>query len=138
MVLVLLRFNKIDTIDAEISVSEVELVSNSSAEGDDTSTVGEIIKCFSVYSNVKNVVKTDLPSDSVTIIHGLKFFGMLWVIMVHAVFYQSDYLTNVPTAYRLSEDIFAQILSNSTYCVDTYLFLRYESFSPRFWFNRVL
>ncbi|CAH1373621.1 unnamed protein product [Tenebrio molitor] len=105
------------------NVSEVELVSNSSAEGDDTSTVGEIIKCFSVYSNVKNVVKTDLPSDSVTIIHGLKFFGMLWVIMVHAVFYQSDYLTNVPTAYRLSEDIFAQILSNSTYCVDTYLFL---------------
>jgi hypothetical protein len=74
MVLVLLRLNKIDTIDAEISVSEVELVSNSSAEGDDTSTVGGIIKCFSVYSNVKNLVKTDLPSDSVTIIHGLKFF----------------------------------------------------------------
>ncbi|XP_063912546.1 nose resistant to fluoxetine protein 6-like [Zophobas morio] len=105
------------------SVSEVELVSNSSSEDERTSTLGEILKCFSLYSNIKNLVKSDLPPNSVTIIHGLKFFGMLWVIMVHAVFYQSDYLDNMGVAYRLSEDIFAQILSNSTYCVDTYLFL---------------
>ncbi|EEZ98971.2 nose resistant to fluoxetine protein 6 [Tribolium castaneum] len=103
--------------------SSVELVSNSSSEVETIGTFGAILKCFSMYSNVKNLVKTDLPPESVTVIHGLKFFGMLWVIMVHAVFYQSDYLSNVPTAYRLSEDIFAQILSNSTYSVDTYLFL---------------
>ncbi|XP_044257977.1 nose resistant to fluoxetine protein 6-like isoform X2 [Tribolium madens] len=105
------------------NASEVELVSNSSSEVENISTFATILKCFSMYSNVKNLVKTDLPPDSVSVIHGLKFFGMLWVIMVHAVFYQSDYLNNVPTAYRLSEDIFAQILSNSTYSVDTYLFL---------------
>ena len=111
-------------------MSEVVIVSNSSSVDVRTSTLGEILKCFSLYSNIKNLVKSDLPPNSVTIIHGLKFFGMLWVIMVHAVFYQSDYLDNMGVAYRLSEDIFAQILSNSTYCVDTYLFLRYYYLFP--------
>ncbi|RZC40276.1 nose resistant to fluoxetine protein 6-like, partial [Asbolus verrucosus] len=110
-------------VSGKQNMGNVELVSNSSSEVTRTSAFGEIIKCFSFYSNVRNLVKTDLPPDSIAVIHGLKFFGMLWVIMVHAVFYQSDYLNNIPIAYRLSEDIFAQILSNSTYSVDTYLFL---------------
>ncbi|KAJ8960415.1 hypothetical protein NQ318_013696 [Aromia moschata] len=109
-----------------IIVSIVELVSkNSSTESlPRSSTLGEIIKCFSFYSNTKNLVKTKLSPDSVGCIHGLRFIGMLWVVAVHAVYYQADYIKNVPFAYRLSEDIFAQILSNATYCVDTYLFLR--------------
>lgn len=108
-------------------VSQAQLVSSNSSLESNTSKpnlICEIIKCFSVYSNIKNVVRTDLPPDSIPVIHGLKFFGMLWIILVHSVFYQADYMENVPMAYRLSEDIFAQILSNSTYCVDTFLFIR--------------
>lgn len=92
----------------------------------------EILKCFSLKTNARNLVKTNLPSDSIPAIHGLKFFGMLWVILVHGIFFEADYLKNVPYAFRLSEDIPAQIISNSTYSVDTFFFIRYVLYTRYF------
>ncbi|KAJ8972707.1 hypothetical protein NQ317_014741 [Molorchus minor] len=106
------------------TISTIELVSKSSSENlAQPNTFGDILKCFSIYSNTKNLVKTKLSPDSVGCIHGLRFLGMLWVIAVHGIYFQADYISNVPYAFRLSENFAAQILSNSTYCVDTYLFL---------------
>lgn len=86
--------------------------------------VVKILKCFSMRTNIQLLVNTNTSSDSVPAVHGLRLFGMLWVMMVHSVFYQSDFFKNPPYGFRLSETFFNQILSNSTYCVDTYLFLR--------------
>lgn len=84
----------------------------------------EIVKCFSIRKNILLLLNSRVSPNSVSAIHGLRLFGMLWVIMVHAVFYIADFVKNTPYVYRLSETFFNQILSNSTYCVDTYLFLR--------------
>ncbi|XP_018569291.2 nose resistant to fluoxetine protein 6-like [Anoplophora glabripennis] len=106
------------------SLTTVELVPKSSMdELPRQSSLGEILQCFSIYSNIKNLVKTKLSTDTVGCIHGLRFLSMLWVVAVHSLFYQADYIKNVPFVYRLSEDFMAQILSNSSYCVDSYLFL---------------
>lgn len=110
-----------------ILVSTVELVTDSTSDlSEPPSLFREIVTCFSVYTNTKSLVKTKLSSETVSNIYGLRFFGMYWVIVAHGVFYQGDYIKNAALAYRISEDIPGQIFSNSTYCVDTYLFIRYD------------
>lgn len=101
-----------------IAATSVDLVA------DKSSTLGDILKCFSVYSNTKTLMSTTLPPDSVSCIHGIRLFGMLWVCLVHGVFFERDYLDNPVIGYNLAESLFAQILSNSTYCVDTFLLMR--------------
>ncbi|XP_049844371.1 nose resistant to fluoxetine protein 6-like [Schistocerca gregaria] len=85
--------------------------------------LNSILVCFSIYSNVPIILDTQLGSDSVPAIHGLRFMGMGWIIMVHTVFYLSDYADNKPQAFYLSEGFMVQVVSNSTLSVDTFFFL---------------
>ena len=55
------------------------------------STAGKVFLCFSIYTNTKIIFDTRLSSDSVPVIHGLRFLGMVWIIMIHTIFYMSDY-----------------------------------------------
>lgn len=84
----------------------------------------KILKCFSIYSNTKALIRTKMSTDSIASVHGVRLFSLIWVICVHSVFYQVDFLENVPTGFRLSEYFLIQVLGNSTYCVDSFLFLR--------------
>ncbi|CAH2001179.1 unnamed protein product [Acanthoscelides obtectus] len=106
------------------NISTVELVPpglDSELSNREPSSLEKILVCFSVYSNTKNLMKTKLSSDSIGCIHGLRFLGMLWVIGVHSIFYQVDFFKDQAVGFRVSEEFFSQIFSNSTYCVDTYL-----------------
>ncbi|KAK4881188.1 hypothetical protein RN001_004507 [Aquatica leii] len=85
--------------------------------------VFDVLQCFSIYSNVKALTKTKITTDAISSIHGVRLFSLIWVICVHTIFYQIDFLKNVPTGFRLSEYFLVQVLSNSTYCVDSFLFL---------------
>ncbi|CAH1956129.1 unnamed protein product [Acanthoscelides obtectus] len=106
------------------NISTVELVPpglDSELSNLEPRSLEKILVCFSVYSNTKNLMKTKLSSDSIGCIHGLRFLGMLWVIGVHSIFYQVDFFKDQAVGFRVSEEFFSQIFSNSTYCVDTYL-----------------
>nr|CAD7433433.1 unnamed protein product [Timema monikensis] len=52
---------------------------------------GRFLLCFSIYSNTLLILNTKLGQDSVRAIHGLRFLGMCWIVMVHTVFYMSDF-----------------------------------------------
>lgn len=56
---------------------------------------GKVLVCFSVYTNTKLIFSTKLSKDSVAPIHGIRFLGMFWIIMIHTVFYMSDYAGEV-------------------------------------------
>lgn len=88
-----------------------------------SSLAASILKCFNFKENVKALFRTKKSPDTVTFIHGIRCWGMLWVILVHATFFISEYLENTPMAYRLSESFLVQPVSNSTYCVDTFFFI---------------
>nr|CAI5829652.1 unnamed protein product [Callosobruchus analis] len=108
------------------NISTVELVpsgSDSELFKVEPSALEEVLVCFSVYSNTKNLMKTKLSADTIGCIHGLRFLGMLWVIGVHSIFYQVDFFKDQAVGFRVSEEFFSQIFSNSTYCVDTYLLM---------------
>nr|XP_050859870.1 nose resistant to fluoxetine protein 6-like isoform X1 [Vespula vulgaris]XP_050859871.1 nose resistant to fluoxetine protein 6-like isoform X1 [Vespula vulgaris]XP_050859872.1 nose resistant to fluoxetine protein 6-like isoform X1 [Vespula vulgaris]XP_050859873.1 nose resistant to fluoxetine protein 6-like isoform X1 [Vespula vulgaris]XP_050859874.1 nose resistant to fluoxetine protein 6-like isoform X1 [Vespula vulgaris]XP_050859875.1 nose resistant to fluoxetine protein 6-like isoform X1 len=87
------------------------------------SNIGRIFLSFSVYSNTKIIFNTKLNNESILVIHGLKFLSMLWVIMVHTIFYMHDYTDNKIITWRKSEGFANQVLSNSTLSVDTFFFL---------------
>lgn len=53
--------------------------------------VGKFLMCFSVSNNTKILMDCKLGADSIKCIHGLRFMGMGWIIMVHTVFYMADY-----------------------------------------------
>ncbi|XP_015601967.1 nose resistant to fluoxetine protein 6 [Cephus cinctus] len=86
-------------------------------------TFVNIMLCFSIYKNTKTIFNTKLSNDSVPQIHGIRFLGMVWIIMIHTVFYSSDYANNKAIAWRMSEGLGEQIISNSTLSVDTFFFL---------------
>jgi len=52
---------------------------------------GKLLMCFSVPANTKALMDPRLSADSVRCIHGLRFMGMGWIIMVHTIFYMADY-----------------------------------------------
>lgn len=54
-------------------------------------TTGKVLLCFSIYTNTKIIFDTKLSSDSLPVIHGLRFLGMVWIIMIHTIFYMSDF-----------------------------------------------
>ncbi|XP_003424053.1 nose resistant to fluoxetine protein 6-like isoform X2 [Nasonia vitripennis] len=85
--------------------------------------MGKILLCFSVYSNTRTIFSTKLNSNSVAPIHGLRFLGMVWIIMIHTIFYMSDYADNKPWSWRIAEGFAVQVISNSTLSVDTFFFL---------------
>ncbi|XP_046986149.1 uncharacterized protein LOC124556202 [Schistocerca americana] len=87
--------------------------------------LNSILVCFSIYSNVPIILDTQLGSDSVPAIHGLRFMGMGWIIMVHTVFYLSDYAEQTPpmsTDYPIAYDtqdlftLFPNYHHNSNIC----------------------
>lgn len=48
------------------------------------SVIGQMILSFSALSNARKILNCDTaPKDSLTCVHGLRFFSLAWVIMVH-------------------------------------------------------
>lgn len=93
----------------------------------------EILQCFDIIANSKSLWKMNVSSDTIRCIDGLKFFGMLYVILSHSIFFQKDFLVNIPTGYRLSEGLALQIITNCTYVVDGFFFLSGFLFSYLFY-----
>ncbi|KAJ8898489.1 hypothetical protein PR048_003849 [Dryococelus australis] len=84
---------------------------------------GRVLQCFSVYSNTALLLGTQLGADSISAIHGLRFLGMIWVIMAHTLYYGSDFFDNRPLAFFMSEGFMAQVISNAVLSVDSFFFL---------------
>lgn len=54
--------------------------------------IGQTLMCFSAYSNFKKIIKMESQPKFLTMFHGLKFFGMAWIVMVHTLFYGGFYV----------------------------------------------
>lgn len=85
--------------------------------------VEQILVCFSFYTNVIQLFNTSGASDGLPMFHGMRFLGMVWIIMVHTLFYSQVVLGNKITGIMLTDNFISQILSNATLSVDTYFFI---------------
>ncbi|XP_044738230.1 nose resistant to fluoxetine protein 6-like [Chrysoperla carnea] len=85
----------------------------------------KILLAFSLNSNIKSLFKTksDPTGASLPFIHGFRFGSMCWVITVHAILYQRDFMANTVVVYKLSELFYNGPYSNGELCVDSFFFL---------------
>ncbi|XP_029669253.1 nose resistant to fluoxetine protein 6-like [Formica exsecta] len=86
------------------------------------SRIGNILICFSVYTNTKIIFRTELDADAVSTIHGLKFLGMSWLVFIHTLYFMLDYIDNKALSMRFTLDSVLHILFNLIMPVDTYFF----------------
>jgi len=54
--------------------------------------IGEILICFSVYTNTKEIFRTKLDTGTISTLHGVRFLGMCCIIMSHTVIYAMDFI----------------------------------------------
>ncbi|KAL0106558.1 hypothetical protein PUN28_016332 [Cardiocondyla obscurior] len=87
------------------------------------SKIGKMLICFSAYTNTKIIFNTKLHTDTIPVIHGIKFLNMCWIIAGHTGLYLADYIDNKVWTWKSSHSFISQIFLNSHIGVDTYFFL---------------
>ncbi|GAB1867720.1 Nose resistant-to-fluoxetine protein N-terminal domain-containing protein [Camponotus japonicus] len=86
------------------------------------SRIGQILMCFSIYTNTKIILNTKLNADEIPVIHGLKFLSMSWIIIFHTIFFLTDYVDNKVSVLKMTSNVFLHVLINTIVSVDTYFF----------------
>ncbi|CAL1684887.1 unnamed protein product [Lasius platythorax] len=111
--------NKITKINSDNTPEEMEMADSSSHE---ENRIGKVLICFSIYTNTKAIFSTK-SDEELSVIHGLRFLSMVWIIMAHTILYTIDYLDNKAWTLRAAKGLAVQTLTNANISVDTYFFI---------------
>lgn len=85
----------------------------------------KLILCFSAIVNAKKILNVDAPpKSSVNCIHGLRFFSIAWIILVHSYLEVFAIADNKSIRVVTERMFFYQTISNATFSVDTFFFIR--------------
>ncbi|XP_065094144.1 O-acyltransferase like protein-like [Ochlerotatus camptorhynchus] len=86
--------------------------------------ISDILLCFAAGSNSKTILSVAKASkDSLTCIHGMRLYSLLWTIMVHT-YLQLFAVGENRVARKITERSFSyQIVGNATFSVDTFFFI---------------
>ncbi|KAJ9582996.1 hypothetical protein L9F63_022654, partial [Diploptera punctata] len=100
---------------------------NANTDTQKTSTtpglVSRLLLCFSAIRNGRKILNCSTPEESLTSVHGLRFFSLTWVILVHT-YLQLFAIGQNKTLRTLTERNFMfQTVSNATFSVDTFFFI---------------
>ncbi|KAI4459307.1 o-acyltransferase [Holotrichia oblita] len=91
--------------------------------------LSNILLCFCFTTNAQKILSVDrLPDEAIKCIHGLRFFSIAWIVMVHTyleVFAVGDNKTMRTVTER---SFLYQTVSNATFSVDTFFFIRNNYF----------
>ncbi|XP_014254661.1 nose resistant to fluoxetine protein 6-like [Cimex lectularius] len=117
------KMDKITFDKEELSKSESDLMATlDPCKG--MGKFGEIVLSFSVLTNGRKILECGTPSkDSISCVHGLRFFSLAWVIMVHT-YLQVFAIAENKRLRTLAEETFGfQTVSNATFSVDSFFFI---------------
>ncbi|XP_055548848.1 O-acyltransferase like protein isoform X2 [Wyeomyia smithii] len=86
--------------------------------------VSKILLCFAVGPNSKTILSVDRANeDSITCVHGLRVYSLLWTIMVHT-YLQLFAVGENRYGRKITERSFTyQVVGNATFSVDTFFFI---------------
>lgn len=99
--------------DSSINVQEIKL-----------SIWSELLLSFSVISNFKAICDSGVGSDTIPSIHGLRAISMAWVILGHTCIIVFKYADNMEVRKDVEREFWFQTVSNATFSVDTFFFIR--------------
>ncbi|KAK7866453.1 hypothetical protein R5R35_008974 [Gryllus longicercus] len=82
-----------------------------------------MILSFSVRLNLKTICDRGVGSDTIPIIHGLRFLSMIWVVLGHSCIVAFKYSDNMTYREIMENNFIFQIITNAPYSVDTFFFI---------------
>lgn len=88
----------------------------------------QALLAFSALSNCEKILKiNNLPKDSILCIHGLRFCSIIWIILVHTYLEVFAIADNKALRIVTERSFMYQTISNATFSVDTFFFIRYDN-----------
>ncbi|KYN22153.1 Nose resistant to fluoxetine protein 6 [Trachymyrmex cornetzi] len=85
--------------------------------------IGEILICFSVYTNTKEIFRTKLDTGAISTLHGVRFLGMCCIIMSHTAIYAMDFVDNKIWMWRQFYHLNNYIIGIRIVSIDFYFLL---------------
>lgn len=83
-----------------------------------------ILLCFSAVNNGKRILDVKTVSEaSIKCIHGLRFFSIAWIILVHTYLEVFSIGDNKKMRVLTERTFLYQTISNATFSVDTFFFI---------------
>ena len=84
----------------------------------------KVFIAFSVYTNRRKLLDTSSTKDTLSCLHGIRFFSMTWVILGHTYFFCPFFMNqNALKLYTYYGDWFFATIANATVSVDSFFFL---------------
>ncbi|KAF8770963.1 Nose resistant to fluoxetine protein 6 like protein [Argiope bruennichi] len=89
-----------------------------------TSALVKLLLSFSLNTNADQLLNTDSAQNGLDSVHGMRFFGMGWLILGHTYFNSNVQMYgNLSEASAFAEGFLFQIIVNSTVSIDTFFFI---------------
>ncbi|XP_029676018.1 nose resistant to fluoxetine protein 6-like [Formica exsecta] len=85
--------------------------------------LSEALLSFSLLVNISKLCSLNVGEDTLAPIHGLKFYTMLWIILVHTCLLANAVSDSNMFRSIAENDFFYQPIGNGTYSVDTFFFI---------------
>ncbi|KAG5341008.1 NRF6 protein, partial [Acromyrmex heyeri] len=106
------------TVNVENAV-EMQMTDLSSSR--EKSRIGNVLMCFSIYTSTKMIFNTKFGTEEITVVHGIRFLTMVWIITVHSIYYLLEYFDNKIQAMRLLDSLPIQVISNTYFFLSGFL-----------------
>lgn len=85
--------------------------------------INEVLLSFSARRNLKSICNLTQTADSLPVVHGLKTFGMAWVIIAHAGIYYYVLVSNKQVVNITESNYLSKFTNQGVFSVDTFLFI---------------
>ncbi|CAG9863934.1 unnamed protein product [Phyllotreta striolata] len=83
----------------------------------------KLLLCFSAINNGKKILSMDVALESIKCVHGLRFFSIAWIILVHSYLELFAVADNKNVRIVTERGFLYQTISNATFSVDTFFFI---------------
>lgn len=83
----------------------------------------ELLLSFSLKYNLKIICDQTVGSDTIPVLHGLKFISMAWVILGHTCIVLFKYSDNMEYRKVIQKQFLFQTITNGAFSVDTFFFV---------------
>ncbi|XP_025264388.1 O-acyltransferase like protein-like [Camponotus floridanus] len=85
--------------------------------------LSEALLSFSLLVNMSKLCSFNVGKDTLAPIHGLRFYTMLWIILLHTCLFFNDVSDREMFRTVAEENFLYQTIGNGTYSVDTFFFM---------------
>jgi len=85
--------------------------------------LSDILLSFSLKTNFDTICSMEVGGDSISCIHGLRLFSMIWIIVGHTCLNAVKYSDNIEFRKIIEKQLVYPAIANSTFSVDTFFFI---------------